>query len=148
MRAVIQRVRQAEVAVDNGIKAQIGNGLLIFLGVEEGDTPEDVGWLVQKVPQIRCFEDAEGRMNRSLLDIAGQAMVISQFTLFGNLRKGSFNRAAHPQTAEVLYEAFVARLGEQLATPVATGAFGRHMDILANNDGPVTLILDSRRKDI
>lgn len=151
MRAVVQRVRRAEVTVDELIKARIGRGLLIFLGVEAEDTPEDLEWLVQKVPQIRCFDDEEGRMNRSLLDIAGEAMVISQFTLFGSLRKGSrpsFNRAAPPQHAEALYETFVARLNLQLANPAATGAFGQHMDILADNDGPVTLILDSRRKDI
>lgn len=112
---------------------------------------EDLAWLVGKVPQVRCFEDREGRMNRSLLDIEGRAMVISQFTLFGNLRKGtrpSFNRAARPEQAEALYERFVEKLADALGRPVETGGFGQHMDILADNDGPVTLILDSRRKDL
>lgn len=150
MRAVVQRVSRAAVAVDGVEKSAIGRGLLVFLGVGQDDTGEDLAWLVRKIPQIRCFEDEAGRMNRSLLDIGGDALVISQFTLFGNLRKGtrpSFNRAAGPDRAVPLYEQFVAGLGEALGRPVGTGSFGAQMEIDALNDGPVTLVLDSREKD-
>lgn len=150
MRAVIQRVRRAEVAVEGIFKSRIGPGLLVFLGVGQDDTEDDLEWLVHKMPRIRCFEDPDGRMNRSLLDINGEAMVISQFTLFGNLRKGtrpSFNRAAEPELAIPLYERFVDRLSGALGKPVAAGEFARHMDIQAENDGPVTLVIDTRQKD-
>lgn len=146
----MQRVRSASVDVDGRFKSRINQGLLIFLGVEEGDAETDFEWMLQKIPLIRCFEDENGRMNRSLQDIGGEAMVISQFTLFGSLRKGSrpsFNRAADPVLAEDSYNRFVQRLSEILGRPVATGGFGRQMDIQAENDGPVTLILDTRRKD-
>ena len=108
-------------------------------------------WLAEKIPVIRCFEDDDGRMNRSLLDLDMEVMVISQFTLFGSLRKGtrpSFNRAADPAIAIPLYEAFVQRLTEAIGKPVATGVFGAEMQIEAHNDGPVTLVLDTRNKDL
>jgi len=150
MRAVVQRVSRAAVTVEGREKSAIGPGLLVFLGVGRDDGPDDLDWLVRKVPQIRCFEDAEGRMNRSVTDIDGGVLVISQFTLFGNLRKGtrpSFNRAALPDTAVPLYEQFVAALEKALGKPVGTGEFGAHMDIEAVNDGPVTLVLDTQQKD-
>lgn len=150
MRAVVQRVSRAEVIANGELSGRIGRGLLVFLGVGEGDGPEDRAWLVRKLPQIRCFEDADGRMNRSLLEIGGEVMVISQFTLFGNLRKGtrpSFNRAALPEIAVPHYEAFVAELGALLGRPVACGVFGAQMAIEAQHDGPVTLVLDTRQKD-
>lgn len=150
MRAVIQRVSRAEVSVADEVRGSIGPGLLVFLGVEADDTVEDRLWLVDKLPRIRCFNDEEGRMNRSLDDIGGEVLVISQFTLFGTLRKGtrpSFNRAAEPQMARACYEAFVRELGERLGRPVPTGAFGREMKIEALNAGPVTLVIDTRRKD-
>jgi|TARA_B110000438_G_scaffold298514_1_gene346910 D-tyrosyl-tRNA(Tyr) deacylase len=150
MRAVVQRVSSAAVAADGEPKDAIGRGLLIFLGVAESDEPEDLEWLVRKIPQIRCFEDTEGRMNRSVVDIEGELMVISQFTLFGNLKKGSrpsFNRAARPEKAIPMYEEFVTKLEAAVGRRVATGSFGAQMDIEAQNDGPVTLILDTEQKD-
>ena len=150
MRIVLQRVSRASVAVEGVERSAIGRGLLIFLGVGQGDGADDLAWLVRKIPQIRCFEDEDGRMNRSLLDVGGEALVISQFTLFGNLRKGtrpSFNRAALPETAVPLYEQFVEALSAALGKPVGTGSFGAYMAIDAANDGPVTLMLDTRQKD-
>jgi D-tyrosyl-tRNA(Tyr) deacylase len=150
MRAVIQRVKQSEVKVDEKIVGSIGNGLLVFLGIERTDTTKDLEWLVDKLPRIRCFEDEAGRMNRSLLETEGNAMVISQFTLYGSLRKGtrpSFNRAADPDQAIPLYEEFVVRLSAALGKPVATGVFGAEMEITAVNDGPVTLVIDTRNRD-
>ncbi|MFP4541452.1 MAG: D-aminoacyl-tRNA deacylase [Opitutales bacterium] len=150
MRAVVQRVSRAEVVVEGRTVGRIGRGLLVFLGVGQGDSADDAAWLARKVPQIRIFEDAEGRMNRSVQEIGGEVMVISQFTLFGNLRKGtrpSFNRAAPPELAVPLYEQFTADLEGVLGRPVARGVFGAHMDIAAHNDGPVTLVLDTRDKE-
>lgn len=150
MRAVVQRVSRASVVVDGAVKSAIGSGLLVFIGVAQGDTEADLDWVVRKIPQIRCFEDDEGRMNRSVQDIDGEILVISQFTLFGNLRKGtrpSFNRAALPAEAIPLYEHFVSRLEAILGKSVGTGSFGAQMDIEAHNDGPVTLVIDSQQKD-
>jgi D-tyrosyl-tRNA(Tyr) deacylase len=150
MRAVIQRVSSAKVTVEGEHEDRIGRGLLIFLGVGEGDSEDDLEWLVRKIPQIRCFEDDEGQMNRSVVDIGGEVMVISQFTLFGNLKKGtrpSFNRAAYPDVAVPLYEEFITQMEAAVGRRVATGAFGAHMHIEAQNDGPVTLILDTRQKE-
>jgi D-tyrosyl-tRNA(Tyr) deacylase len=151
MRAVLQRVSRAEVKAGGEVTGRTGPGLLVFIGVEKMDTPADMEWLADKVPQVRCFEDDAGRMNLSLLDTGYEAMVISQFTLFGSLRKGtrpSFNRAADPDQAIPLYEAFVQRLSERLGKPVATGRFGAEMQIEAHNDGPVTLVLDTRNRDL
>jgi len=151
MRVVLQRVSKASVAVEGATIGAIGPGLLLFLGVEQEDGVDDLNWLVQKIPQIRCFDDADGRMNLSLLDIGGEALVISQFTLFGSLKKGnrpSFNRAALPDHAVPLYERFVAELRSILGRPVPTGAFGQHMRIEAHNDGPVTLFIDSRNRGL
>lgn len=150
MRAVIQRVCSASVVADGVPKDGIGRGLLIFLGVAESDESEDLDWLVRKIPHIRCFEDEEERMNRSVLDLGGDLLVISQFTLFGNLKKGtrpSFNRAARPEKAVPMYEAFVQALEASTGRRVATGSFGAQMDITAENDGPVTLILDTKQRD-
>jgi D-tyrosyl-tRNA(Tyr) deacylase len=150
MRTVIQRVHQAQVIVDGKVVGKIGRGLLVFLGIEKSDTGTDLTWLVDKIPGIRCFEDENGKMNKSLMDIEGDVMVISQFTLYGSLRKGtrpSFNKAADPKQAIPLYEAFVSRMETKTGRPVATGMFGAEMHIPADNDGPVTLILDTRNKD-
>lgn len=150
MRAVYQRVVEATVTAEGSESRSIGRGLLLFLGVEEGDDMKEAEWLLEKVLRTRCFEDAEGRMNLSLQDIGGDLMVISQFTLFGSLRKGtrpSFNRSAEPAGAERLYEAFALKAAERLGRPVPTGFFARPMRITAENDGPVTLVLDTRRKD-
>lgn len=150
MRAVIQRVSSASVSVECQIVGQIGTGLLILLGVAQNDTPEDVVWLVQKISTLRIFEDLEGRMNLSLRDIAGDALVVSQFTLIASTRKGarpSFNDAAKPEAAIPLYEDFVRQLGTALGRKVPTGHFGASMQVTLVNDGPVTLVIDSRLRE-
>ena len=150
MRAVIQRVSEASVSVDGEKVGAIGGGVLVFLGVGQGDAVDDMDWLIGRITKLRIWEDKNGRMNQSLLDIDGQALVVSQFTLYGNLKKGnrpSFNRAALPDEAIPLYEEFVARLAGVIGKSVPTGRFGSHMDISAENDGPVTLVLDTRQKD-
>jgi len=149
MRAVLQRVHQASVSVEGVLNGKIGRGFLLFLGVGHYDTEEDMDWLLRKIPQIRVWEDEDGRMNRSLMDINGEVLVISQFTLFGNLRKGtrpSFNHAALPEKAEPMYLEFVERLSKILGKPVPTGKFAHHMDIDAANNGPVTLVVDTKNK--
>lgn len=150
MRAVLQRVRKALVKADGAKTGEIGHGLVVFLGIEKIDTHEDLEWLCGKIPRIRCFEDGEGRMNRNLLDVGGGLMVISQFTLYGTLRKGtrpSFNRAAEPGKAIRLYEACLSRLEELTGQPVARGRFGAQMRIEAHNEGPVTLVIDTHMRD-
>ncbi|MGE9292226.1 MAG: D-aminoacyl-tRNA deacylase [Puniceicoccales bacterium] len=150
MRAVIQRVDAASVSVEGEVVGEIGHGLLIFLGVGEGDTADDVAWLAAKVCKLRVFEDDEGKMNRAVTETDGGVLVISQFTLFGNLKKGtrpSFNRSAPPEVAIPLYEAFIAETSRLLGKPVPSGRFAADMTIHAVNDGPVTLVLDTRQKD-
>ena len=150
MRVVIQRVTRASVAVGGQTVGAIGAGVLVFVGVGHGDKGEDVDWLVGRITRLRIWEDTDGRMNRSLLDIQGDALVISQFTLFGNMKKGnrpSFNRAAVPDVAVPLYLQFVASLEKALGKSVPTGRFGQHMDIEVHNDGPVTLVVDSQQRD-
>jgi len=147
---VVQRVSRASVSVDSAVRGSIDRGLLIFLGVGQGDNEEDLQWLLNKVASLRVFEDENGRMQRSLEDIDGEALVISQFTLFGNVKKGSrpsFNRAADPEVGLVLYEAFAQKLSKRLGKPVPTGVFGALMHIEAHNDGPVTLLIDSKQRD-
>lgn len=149
MRAVIQRVERASVTVDDSIVGIIGRGLLILVGVEEKDTTEDMEWLINKIVQMRIFEDAEGFFNRSLTDIQGEILVVSQFTLYGNLQKGSrpsFNRAAGAAIAEQLYEQFVERLRQSYAGKVEEGLFGAMMKVDLLNDGPVTLWIDTKDK--
>ena len=147
MRAVVQRVSQASVAVDGAICGQIARGLLVFLGVEEKDTRGDMLYLAEKIPHLRIFEDEAGKMNRSLWDINGGLLVISQFTLLGDARGGrrpSFITAARPETAIPLYEALVEHWQSQ-SLLVQTGIFGADMAVSLINDGPVTLLLDSRK---
>jgi len=139
------------VAVDGNVKASIGRGLLVFLGVSAEDGEQDIPWLAHKIPHIRIFEDDEGRMNRSVIDEGGDILLISQFTLFGNLKKGtrpSFNRAAPPEQALALYEAFHRVLEQELGKPIGTGQFGGDMHIPAENDGPITLFIDSNQRDL
>ena len=150
MRAVIQRVSCASVRVDGALRGQIGRGLLVFLGVGQTDDFQDIEWLAQKIAKLRVFEDDEGRMNRSVGEIGGGIMVISQFTLFGNLKKGSrpsFNRAGAPESAKALYERFILELEKITGKRVATGVFAALMHIDALNDGPVTLIIDTKNRD-
>ena len=147
MRAVVQRVRSARVLVEGRVAGEIGVGLLVLLGVTHTDTPEDVTFLANKVAGLRIFEDANGRMNLSIADVSGSVLVVSQFTLYGDCRKGrrpSFDAAARPDQARTLYEAFVAET-RRPGVPVASGVFQAHMQVELLNDGPVTLILDSAR---
>ncbi len=149
MRAVVQRVSSARVVAAGEETGRIGRGLLIFLGIHKSDTEEDLEWLCNKILNLRVFEDDEGRMNRSVSDEDGEVMVISQFTVFGNVRKGSrpsFNNAANPEKGRDLYRRAVVFLAKQSGKAVATGRFAEHMDIEANNDGPVTVIIDTHDK--
>lgn len=150
MRAVVQRVSSASLTIDDHPHASIGPGLLILVGVEEADGPADLEWLSGKLVRLRVFPDAEGVMNRSLLEAGGELLVVSQFTLFASTRKGnrpSYARAARPEIAIPLYEAFVQRLAAELGRRVATGVFGAHMRITLTNDGPVTLVIDSQARE-
>ncbi len=146
MRAVVQRVKESSVKTGDEIIARIGKGLLVLLGVARGDSPGDAEYLAEKIAHLRIFEDAAGKMNRSLLETGGEMLVVSQFTLLGDCRKGrrpSFVDAAEPETATALYEQFVARQ-RQLGIAVKTGRFRAMMEVALINDGPVTMILESR----
>lgn len=150
MRAVVQRVSHASVSVEGRTVGEIGAGLLILLGVERGDTESDLSRLVTKLARVRIFDDENGKMNRSVRDIDGNALVVSQFTLFGSMKKGSrpsFNRAAVPAEAIPLYEKFVEEISAAIGKPVPTGIFGAMMNVELVNDGPVTLVFDSRFPD-
>jgi D-tyrosyl-tRNA(Tyr) deacylase len=147
MRAVLQRVSRAKVTVAGEVVGEIGRGLLVLLGVEQGDTESDAQQLADKTIQLRIFDDAQGKMNLAVTDVGGAVLVVSQFTLLGDCRKGrrpSFIAAAPPELAERLYETFVAAIGAQ-GVSVATGRFRAMMDVELINDGPVTLLLESRR---
>ena len=148
MRAVIQRVQSASVKVDGELVSDIGSGLLIFLGIAHDDTETELEYIANKVANLRIFEDADGKMNCSLLDIGGSALVVSQFTLYGDCRKGrrpSFIDAARPEAANALYEQFIAAL-EKLNIPTQGGTFQAMMDVQLINDGPVTILLDSDKQ--
>ena len=150
MRAVIQRVSSASVTIDRQVVGSIERGLLVLLGIATGDTPEDAGWLARKIAALRIFPDAEDKMNLSLSDTAGRALVVSQFTLIASTRKGnrpSFNDSAKPELAIPLYENFVRELETAIGRPVATGRFGAMMQVSLVNDGPVTLVIDSRLRE-
>lgn len=148
MRAVIQRVEQASVSVEGEIRGQIGAGFLVLIGVEEGDGDADFRYIAEKAPNLRVFEDEQGKMNRSLLDVGGEVLAVSQFTLLGDARGGrrpSFITAARPETADPMYERLVADWRAR-GIRVETGVFGAHMKVSLVNDGPVTILLDSRRR--
>ncbi|MFT3870617.1 MAG: D-aminoacyl-tRNA deacylase [Nibricoccus sp.] len=150
MRAIIQRVSTASVTIDGQVHSQIGSGLLVLLGVAQGDTTEDGEWLAQKIAKLRIFPDEAGQMNRSVADIGGGILIVSQFTLFASTRKGtrpSFNAAAAPDLAENLYNVFVGQSTAALGRPVATGRFAATMQIALVNDGPVTLIIDTKIRE-
>lgn len=150
MRAVIQRVSDARVSIAGTVRDQIGAGLLVLVAAEEGDTPDDLEWLSGKIARLRIFSDEAGLMNRSVGEAGGEVMVISQFTLLASTRKGnrpSFLRSAKPETAIPLYEQFLNRLETDLGRRVARGEFGADMQISLVNDGPVTLIIDSRQRE-
>ncbi|HRZ38607.1 MAG TPA: D-aminoacyl-tRNA deacylase [Candidatus Paceibacterota bacterium] len=150
MRTVVQRVASASVTIGGRTVSQIGQGLLILLAVESEDTGRDVEWLSGKIARLRVFSDDQGLMNRSLGDTDGEALVVSQFTLLASTKKGnrpSYCNAARPEIAIPLYEAFIQRLEADLGKPVATGEFGAEMRVALVNDGPVTVIIDTRRKE-
>lgn len=145
MRAVLQRVRRAAVSVDGTVVGQIGHGLVIFLGVGKSDRGKDADWLAEKIAHLRVFEEVEGRMDRSVLEIGGEVLVVSQFTLYGDVCKGrrpDFTKAAGSGDAELLYDRFVQCL-RGCGVPVRSGVFGARMLVEAENDGPVTLIMET-----
>jgi D-tyrosyl-tRNA(Tyr) deacylase len=147
MRAVLQRVSSASVRIGGHLKSEIGPGLLVLLGIEEADDGSDIPWLTGKIARMRIFNDPAGLMNRSVQEIGGGVLVVSQFTLFASSKKGnrpSFSSAARPEQAIPLYEAFVRQLGVDLGKPVLTGEFGADMQVQLLNDGPVTILIDSR----
>ena len=150
MRAVVQRVSSARVTVGGAVAGEITRGLLVLLGIAREDTDDDARWLAEKVVALRIFEDDGGRMNRSVAEVGGGVLVVSQFTLLASTRKGarpSFNDAARPEQAIPLYEAFNRFASSALGRPVATGRFAAMMDVTLVNDGPVTLVIDSRVRE-
>jgi len=150
MRIVVQKVKEASVAVDKKVISSIQTGLLILVGIENEDTEEDISYLVRKITQLRVFEDENDVMNLSVQDVGGEVIVVSQFTLHASTKKGnrpSYIRAARPEFAIPMYEKFVAAMEEALGRNVGTGEFGAMMDVALINDGPVTIIIDSKQKD-
>lgn len=150
MKVVIQRVSKASVTINNGVVASIQNGLLILLGVEDADAQEDINWLSKKTANLRIFGDENGVMNKSLIDVQGDAIVVSQFTLHASTKKGnrpSYIKAARPEVAIPLYESFVNQLEKEIGRKVQTGEFGADMKVEILNDGPVTIIIDTKNKN-
>jgi D-tyrosyl-tRNA(Tyr) deacylase len=150
MRAVIQRVTEAKVTIGESVKGAIGTGLVVLLAVEEADAAEDVEWLSGKIVRLRVFNDENGVMNLSIQEARGQILLISQFTLYASTKKGnrpSYSRSARPEIAIPLYELFAARLTQDLGQTIQTGEFGAHMDVSLTNDGPVTIIIDSKMRE-
>lgn len=150
MRAVIQRVTHASVEIENKVHASIGHGLLILLGIEEADNSEDIEWLSGKIARLRVFDDGKGIMNLSVCDVEGDILLISQFTLHASTKKGnrpSYIKAAKPETAIPLYEQFQHQLEKEIGKPVKTGKFGAYMKVSLNNDGPVTIIIDTKNRE-
>jgi D-tyrosyl-tRNA(Tyr) deacylase len=150
MRAVIQRVAEGKVTINGIVKGAIQQGLVVLLAVEEPDTAEDIEWLSGKIVRLRVFNDENGVMNRSVQEVQGGILLVSQFTLFASTKKGnrpSYSRSARPEIAVPLYEQFVEKLGQDLGKPVQTGEFGAHMLVSLTNDGPVTIIIDSKARE-
>lgn len=150
MRVVIQRVQSANVKIADVIVGQIESGVVVLLGIEEADTEEDIQWLIRKISKMRIFDDADGVMNLSLIDTGKQALVVSQFTLHASTKKGnrpSYIKAARPEIAEPMYKRFVLALEKEISKPIPTGEFGAMMQVSLINDGPVTIIIDSKNKE-
>jgi D-aminoacyl-tRNA deacylase len=150
MRVVIQRVTEASVTIDNSIRSSIGKGLLVLAGIEDADTQEDIDWLSSKIVQLRIFNDAEGVMNLSIKDTGGDILLVSQFTLHASIKKGnrpSYIKASKPPVAIPLYEKLIVRLEQELGKSIGTGEFGADMKVALLNDGPVTIIIDSKNKE-
>jgi len=149
MRVVIQKVKEARVKVSDKIVSSIDRGLLVLLGIEDADTEEDIDWLIKKILQLRIFNDENGVMNLSQQDVGGDIMIVSQFTLHANTKKGnrpSYIRASKPDFAVPMYEKFIAKAEQALGKKVATGIFGATMEVMLINDGPVTIIIDTKQK--
>ena len=150
MRVVLQRVTHASVEIDGALHSQIGRGLLILLGIEPIDTQEDADWLVKKIAALRIFDDENGVMNRNVVDVDGQVLVVSQFTLMASYKKGnrpSYIHAARPEVAVPLYEYFVEQMAKTIGKPVQTGVFGADMQVSLLNNGPVTITMDTHNKE-
>ncbi|MBL0047321.1 MAG: D-tyrosyl-tRNA(Tyr) deacylase [Bacteroidetes bacterium] len=150
MKAVIQRVSKASVSIDGKIKSFIASGILILVGIEDADSMEDITWLCAKICNLRIFDDSNQQMNLSVKDIGGEALVISQFTLMASTKKGnrpSYIKAARPEIAIPLYEKFIAQLEQDLGKSIATGEFGADMKVELLNDGPVTILMDTKNKE-
>ena len=150
MRTVVQRVRHASVTIDEQCVASIGQGMLLLVGFEDADEPNDLEWMAQKVANLRIFDDANGVMNRSVKDVDGELLVVSQFTLYASVKKGnrpSYIRAAKPDVAIPLYESFCETMSLQVGREVKTGIFGADMKVSLLNDGPVTIVIDTKHKE-
>lgn len=150
MRAVIQRVSEAQVTIGGTVTGAIQHGLVVLLAIEEADTAEDIEWLSGKIVRLRVFNDDNGVMNRSVQEVQGGILLVSQFTLFASTKKGnrpSYSRSARPEIAVPLYQQFIQKLGQDLGRPVQTGEFGAHMLVSLTNDGPVTIIIDSKLRE-
>jgi D-aminoacyl-tRNA deacylase len=150
MRAVIQRVSKASVTVEGNVTGQVGKGLLVLLGIEDADTDEDIQWLSGKITNLRIFDDEEGVMNKSIMDVAGDILLVSQFTLHASTKKGnrpSYIKASKPEFAVPMYEKMIAQLEKDLGKQLQTGIFGADMKVELLNDGPVTIVIDSKSKE-
>ncbi|NTW31455.1 MAG: D-tyrosyl-tRNA(Tyr) deacylase [Bacteroidetes bacterium] len=150
MRVIIQRVSEASVSINGAVKGAIGEGLLILAGFEDADTTEDIDWLAKKIVQLRIFNDSEGIMNLSALNVNAGILLISQFTLHASVKKGnrpSYIKAAKPEIAIPLYEKFITKLEEELGKPIQTGVFGAMMNVSLINNGPVTISIDTKNKE-
>jgi len=150
MRILIQRVTRASVTIEEKLKSMINNGLLILIGIEESDSNEDIEWLVKKCVNLRIFDDEQGIMNKSILDSGGDVLAVSQFTLMASTKKGnrpSYIKAAKPEISVPLYEAFCHKMEEALNKPIMTGVFGADMQVELINDGPVTILIDSKNRE-
>ncbi|RAV29882.1 D-aminoacyl-tRNA deacylase [Sinomicrobium soli] len=150
MRAVIQRVSEAKVTIEGEVRSSVGHGLLVLLGIEDADRQEDIEWLSRKIVNLRIFGDEDGVMNRSVREVEGDILVVSQFTLHASTRKGnrpSYIRAARPEVSVPIYEAFVQRIGADLGKAAGTGEFGADMKVSLVNDGPVTIIIDTKNRE-
>ena len=150
MRVVIQKVKQASVSIENQIEASIDKGLLVLVGIEDGDTNEDIAWLSSKIVNLRVFDDANGVMNLSVKEVEGEVLIVSQFTLHASTKKGnrpSYIKAARPEVAIPIYEAFIKQVETLLGKRVSTGQFGAMMQVSLCNDGPVTILIDTKNKE-
>lgn len=151
MRAIIQRVKYASVTIDEKLKSRIENGLLVLVGIEDADTEDDIEYLSAKISQLRIFNDEQGIMNKSVIDIDGEILIVSQFTLHASTKKGnrpSYIKASKPDIAIPMYERFCSNIQSKISKPIGTGEFGADMQVELLNDGPVTIMLDSKNKDL